>query len=147
MASETASPEAWLATLPPDRAEAIGRVRDLVNANLPPGYVERMPGRMIAWVLPLETYPNTYNGQPLVFASLAAQKNHNALYLMSVYASEERARRLREGYARAGKKLDLGKSCIRFKRFEDVAEDALAEAISAATVERYVADCERAWKN
>src|SRR5687768_18615754 len=129
MVSKAATPEAYLAELPPERAELIGRVRDLVNANLPPGYVERMSWGMIGWELPLETYPDTYNGQPLVYAALAAQKNHNALYLNCAYASEERTERLRKAYAAAGKKLDMGKSCVRFKKADDLAEDVLAEAI------------------
>ena len=141
-AGAAATPEAWLASLPPDRKEAIGRVRDLVNANLPEGYVERIAGNMIAWVIPLETYPDTYNKQPLILASLAAQKNHNALYLMCTYISEERTRKLKRGFEAAGKKLDMGKSCLRFKQADDLAEDAVAEAIRESTVERYIADYE-----
>ena len=137
---DAATPEAWLATLPAERAEAIGRVRDLINANLPEGYAERMAGSMIAWVIPLETYPDTYNKQPLILASLAAQKNHNALYLMCAYISEDRARRLKDGFAAAGKKIDMGKSCLRFGKAEELAEEAVAEAIRDATVERYIAD-------
>lgn len=141
-AGAAATPEAWLASLPPDRKEAIGRVRDLVNANLPEGYVERIAGNMIAWVIPLETYPDTYNKQPLILASLAAQKNHNALYLMCTYISEERTRKLKQGFEAAGKKLDMGRSCLRFKQADDLAEDAVAEAIRESTVERYIADYE-----
>lgn len=140
--SGAATPEDWLAGLPRERAEAIGRVRDLVNANLPESWVERMAGNMIAWILPLDVYPNTYNGQPLILASLAAQKSHNALYLMCAYVSEERTRRLKQGFAAAGKKLDMGKSCLRFKDYEDLAEQALAETIRDSTVESYIADYE-----
>ena len=137
-----ATPEAWLSSLPADRAETLRRVRDLVNANLPEGWVERMAGNMIAWILPLETYPDTYNKQPLILASLAAQKNHNALYLMCAYVSEERTRRLEQGFAAEGKKLDMGKSCLRFKDYGDLAEDAVAQTIRDSTVERYIADYE-----
>ena len=144
VSSKAATPEAYLAELPPERAELLGRVRDLVNANLPPGYVERMSWGMIGWELPLETYPKTYNGQPLVYAGLAAQKNHNALYLNCVYASPERTERLRNAYAAAGKKLDMGKSCIRFRKEEDLAEEALADAIGSAPVETFIAEYEAA---
>ncbi|HEY5721221.1 MAG TPA: DUF1801 domain-containing protein [Allosphingosinicella sp.] len=137
-----ATPEGWLAGLPAERAEAVGRVRDLVNANLPEGWVERMAGSMIAWILPLETYPDTYNRQPLILASLVAQKNHNALYLMCAYVSEERTRRLEQRFRAAGKKIDMGKSCLRFKDYEDLAEEAVAETIRDSTVERYIADYE-----
>ena len=142
VSSKASTPEAYLAELSPERAALLGRVRDLVNANLPPGYVERMSWGMIGWELPLETYPDTYNGQPLVYAALAAQKNHNALYLNCVYASEERTGRLREAYAAAGKKLDMGKSCLRFRKAEDLAEDALAEAIGSAPVDAFIAEYE-----
>jgi hypothetical protein len=140
VSSKAATPTAYLAELAPKRAELIGRVRDLVNANLPPGYVERMSCGMIGWELPLETYPNTYNGQPLVFAGLAGQKNHNALYLNFVYASQERAERLRKAYAAAGKTLDMGKSCIRFRKEEELAEEALADAIRSTPVEAFIAE-------
>lgn len=117
-------------------------MRDLVNENLPEGWVERMAGNMIAWILPLDAYPDTYNRQPLILASLAAQKNHNALYLMCAYVSEERMGRLKAGFEAAGKKLDMGKSCLRFRAYEALAEEAVAETIRNSTVERYIADYE-----
>jgi uncharacterized protein YdhG (YjbR/CyaY superfamily) len=142
VSSKAASPEAYIAELPPERRELVSRVRDLVNANLPPGYVERMSWGMIGWELPLERYPDTYNGQPLVFAALAAQKNHTALYLNCIYASDERTQRLKDSYAAAGKKLDMGKSCVRFKKAEDLAESVLAEAISSVSVDAFIAEYE-----
>jgi uncharacterized protein YdhG (YjbR/CyaY superfamily) len=143
VSSKAATPEAYIAELPPERRELISRVRDLVNANLPAGYVERMSWGMIGWELPLERYPDTYNKQPLVYAGLAAQKNHAALYLNCIYASEERTRRLQEAYGAAGKKLDMGKSCIRFKKAEELAEDVLAQAIASVPVEEFIAEYER----
>lgn len=143
VSSKAATPEAYIAELPPERAEQISRVRSLVNANLPDGFVERMNWGMISWELPLELYPDTYNKQPLVYAGLAAQKNHNALYLNCIYASDERALRLRERFAAAGKKLDMGKSCIRFKKVDDLAEDALAEAIRSVPVDAFIAEYQR----
>jgi uncharacterized protein YdhG (YjbR/CyaY superfamily) len=141
--SKAATPEAYLDELPPERRALVAHVRDLVNANLPDAYVERMSWGMIGWELPLERYPSTYNGQPLVYAALAAQKNHTALYLNCIYASEERTQRLRDAYAAAGKKLDIGKSCLRFKRAEDLAEDVLAETIASVPVEDFIAEYER----
>lgn len=114
-----------------------------MNANLPSGYIERMNWGMISWELPLERYSGTYNGQPLVYAGLAAQKNHTALYLNCIHASDERTQRLREAYAAAGKKLDMGKSCVRFKKAEDLAEDVLARAIASVPVHSFIADYER----
>jgi hypothetical protein len=140
--SRAPTPEAYLDELPPERAGLVSRLRDLVNANLPEGYVERMSWGMISWEVPSELYPDTYNGQPLVYAGLAAQKNYTALYLNCVYASEERTGRLKAQWAASGRKLDMGKSCLRFKRAGDVAEDVLAETIRSIPVDRFIAEYE-----
>jgi len=142
VSSKAPTPEAYIAELPPERAAFVSRLRDLVNANLPDGYVERMSWGMISWEVPPERYRDTYNGQPLVYAGLAAQKNHIALYLNCVYASQERSERMRSAWAAAGKKLDMGKSCLRFKRAEDVAEDVLAQALRSIPVDRFIAEYE-----
>ncbi len=142
VSSRAPTPEAYLAELPPERAAFVSRLRGLVNASLPTGYVEKMSWGMIGWEVPLETYSHTYNGQPLVYAALAAQKNHTALYLNCVYASKARTERLKQAWAAAGKKLDMGKSCLRFKRPEDVAEDVLAATIRSIPVERFIAEYE-----
>jgi hypothetical protein len=109
---------------------------------LPDGYVERMSWGMIGWEVPLEAYPATYNKQPLAYAALAAQKNHYALYLNCIHASEERTQRLAHAFAEAGKKLDMGKSCIRFRKIEDLVEQALAEAIASVPLESFIAEYE-----
>jgi uncharacterized protein YdhG (YjbR/CyaY superfamily) len=127
--SDAATPEAYIAEQGPDRASDLARVRNAVNAAMPEGYVERMSWGMISWEVPLEVSGATYNKQPLVYAALAAQKNYNALYLNCTYASPERTARLREAFMAAGKKLDMGKSCIRFKRAADLALDAILEEI------------------
>ena len=142
VSSKAATPEAYLAELPSERAALISHVRDLVNAHLPPGYVERMSWGMISWEVPLERYPDTYNGQPLAYAGLAAQKNHCALYLNCVYASEARTARLREAWAAEGRKLDMGKSCIRFKKRDDLAEEVLARTIASVPVDAFIAEYE-----
>jgi hypothetical protein len=142
VSSKAPTPEAYLDELPAERAALVARLRDLVNANLPGGYVERMNWGMISWEIPLERYPDTYNGQPLVFAGLAAQKNYTALYLNCVYASDGRTERLKSQWAAAGRKLDMGKSCLRFKRSEDVAEEVLAETIRSIPVDRFIAEYE-----
>ena len=142
VSSKAATPEAYLAELPPERAALISHVRDLVNAHLPPGYVERMSWGMISWEVPLERYPDTYNGQPLAYAGLAAQKNHCALYLNCVYASEARTARLREAWVAEGRKLDMGKSCIRFKKRDDLAAEVLARTIASVPVDAFIAEYE-----
>ncbi|HVL78066.1 MAG TPA: DUF1801 domain-containing protein [Sphingomicrobium sp.] len=138
MASGTAAtPEAYVAELEPGRAEEIARVRDALNAAMPKGYVERITWGMIGWEVPLEVSGPTYNKRPLVYAGLAAQKNYNALYLNCVYASPERGARLRAAFAAAGKKLDMGKSCIRFKCAGDLALDVLAEEIASVAPQQF----------
>lgn len=139
MATSTAATvEQYLDELPADRATVVAHVRDLVNASLPPGYVEGMLYGMITWMVPLETYPQTYNGKPLAYVSLAAQKNYYALYLMGVYADSAEEARLRQEWVARGTKLDMGKSCLRFKRVEDLHEDLVAGVIGAVPMDEYV---------
>ena len=139
MATSTAATvEEYLEELPEDRAAVVAHVRDLVNASLPPGYVEGMLYGMITWMVPLEAYPETYNGKPLAYVSLAAQKNYYALYLMGVYADSGEEMRLREEWVARGTKLDMGKSCLRFTRVEDLHEDLVAGVIAAVPMDEYV---------
>jgi hypothetical protein len=131
--------EAYLAELPPERRAVIATMRDRVNAHLPPGYEETMNWGMITWQIPLARYPITYNKQPLAYVALAAQKNNYALYLTGVYAEGEQERRLRAAAAAMGKKLDMGKSCLRFRNIEDLPLDAIGELIASMSVEAYIA--------
>jgi uncharacterized protein YdhG (YjbR/CyaY superfamily) len=142
VSSKAATPEDYLAELPPERRAFVSRLRDLVNANLPDGYVERMNWGMIAWEVPLERYAGGHNGQPLSYAALAAQKSHTALYLNCVYASDQRTEQLKAAWAAAGKKLDMGKACLRFKREDQLAEDVLAQVIRSIPVDTFIAEYE-----
>lgn len=149
MVSSTAtSVDSYLNELPSDRREVIASVRNLVNANLPKGYAEEMTFGMIGWVVPLSRYPTTYNKQPLGFVALAAQKNNYALYLACAYANPESEKALRAAYADAGRKLDMGKSCLRFKRREDLLDDAIAHMVASTpvgdTIRLYEASREKA---
>jgi hypothetical protein len=143
VSSKAATPEHYLAELTREQAALVARLRDLINANLPSGCEERMNWGMISWEIPLSRYPNTHNGQPLVYAGLAAQKNFTALYLNCVYASDERTERLKSAWGASGKKLDMGKSCIRFKRPEDVAEEVLAATIRSIPVDAFITEHEK----
>ena len=134
----------YLAELPADRRVEIERVRDLINEALPEGYSEGIGFGMIGWVIPLDRYPDTYNKQPLPYAGLAAQKNYNSLYLTCVYASKERTERLKAAFASAEKKLDMGKSCIRFKKAEDLPLGAIREEISSTTPGEFIRIYEKA---
>lgn len=137
--SDTVSVADYLASLPPERRAVVAKVRDLVNANLPAGYAETMAFGMIGWGVPLSRYPDTYNRQPLGYVALAAQKNGYSLYLMGVYAIAEQERKLRAAAATAGKKLDMGKSCLRFKKPEDLPLEAIGELIADVGVDAYIA--------
>ena len=137
-ASKAATVEQYLAGLPADRRKEIEAVRDLVNAALPAGYREGMSYGMIGWVIPLEDYPDTYNKQPLAYASLAAQMNSYSLYLTCVYSDPARAERLRAAAAAMGRKLNMGKSCIRFKRVEDLPLDAICKEIASTTPAEFI---------
>ncbi len=138
MASSSAKTvEAYLEELPPDRRGVISAVRDVVCRNLPKGYRETMNWGMISYEVPLERYPNTYNGQPLMYAALAAQKNHYALYLMGLYPEAAESGWFREEFTKAGKKLDMGKSCVRFRKLADLPLDTIAKAIAMVPPEQF----------
>ena len=138
MRSEAASVDEYLGTLPDERREALEAVREVVLANLPDGYVETMNWGMISYEVPLETYPDTYNGKPLMYAGLASQKHHMALYLTGMDAMEGERAAFEAAYAATGKKLDMGRSCLRFTRLDDLALDVIAAGIAAVTPEDLV---------
>jgi uncharacterized protein YdhG (YjbR/CyaY superfamily) len=144
VSSKAATVADYLAELSADRRAEIERVRDIINSALPDGYVEGIGYGMIGWVIPLARYPDTYNKQPLAYAGLAAQKNYNSLYLNCVYASKERTEKLRAAFAIVGKKIDMGKSCIRFKKADDLALDAIRDEIASARPDEFISIYEKA---
>lgn len=139
MRSEATTVEAYLAELPPERRETVAAVRALVNEALPEGYVETMNWGMISWEIPLERYPDTYNGQPLGVAALASQKQKCSLYLFGPYMVPALTERISEGFAAAGKKLDMGKSCIRFRTMDDLPEEVIRQAVGALDPDGFIA--------
>ena len=138
MRSEANSVEQYLEELPVDRRDAIETVRDTILDNLPEGYVEEMNWGMITYSVPLETYPTTYNGQPLMYAALASQKNHMAIYLSGVYADEERREAFLDRYRETGKRLDMGKSCVRFRRIDDLPVELIGDTIAGIDVDTFI---------
>ena len=131
MASSSAgTPEAYLAELSLERREAIAGVREVILENLPEGYEEGMQYGMIGYLVPLDRFPDTYNGQPLGVAALASQKNYMSLYLLGVYGDPGAREWFENRFAASGKKLSMGKSCVRFKRLEDLPLDVIGEAIA-----------------
>jgi hypothetical protein len=136
--TKATTPAAYIADLPADRRATIAAVRDLVLRNLPDGYVESLNWGMLSYEIPLERYPDTYNGQPLGYAGIASRKNYITLYLMGVYAVPGLLGKLEKAFRAAGKKWDMGKSCLHFRTMEDLEVDALAEVIAAVSVDRYI---------
>ena len=136
----------YLAELPADRRKAIAAVRAVVRKNLPKGYKESIGYGMICYTVPLSTYPETYNGQPLCYAALAAQKNKYSLYLMNVYGDGATAKAFRDGFKRAGKKLDMGKSCVRFSTVDDLPLDVIGRTIAATPMKDFIAQYEKSRK-
>lgn len=135
---QPASVDEYLASLPADRRAEIERVRQVVKRNLPAGYEEGVGFGMICYSVPLRAYADTYNKQPLMYAALASQKNYLSLYLMPVYPDNALEKRLRDAFAASGKKLDMGKSCIRFKRAADLPLDAIGDIVAAVPMDRWI---------
>ena len=129
----------YLASLPPERRAVMAKVRTVVKRVMPKGYKESMGFGMICWSVPLSVLPDTYNGHPLCYVALAAQKSHMALYLMGPYGNEALLAELKAGYKSAGLKLDMGKSCLRFKSLDDLAPDVVGRVISRVPMATYVA--------
>lgn len=139
--SKATTVEQYLAELPPDRREAISAVRKVILENLPKGYEETMSYGMIGYVVPHTIFPQGYHcdpSQPLGYAGLASQKNHMAIYLMCVYGHKETNEWFVKAFKASGKKLDMGKSCIRFKKLEDLPLDVIGKAIARVPVKKFV---------
>ena len=142
--SDADTVEEYLAALPPERRGAIEAVRRVILDNLPEGYEECMSFGMIGYVVPLARYPKTYNKQPLALAALASQKHYMALYLNNVYGDPETYERFTSAYRATGKRLDMGKSCVRFRKVDDLPLDLVGETIARTGVEEYLAVYEAA---
>lgn len=140
--SKAETVEEYLAELPEERRAVIAAVREVILAHLPEGYEEAMAWGMIGYGIPLSRYPDTYNKQPLSFVALAAQKRHYALYLMCAYQDSGDEAFLRRAFEATGKRLDMGKCCVRFKKLEDLPLDAIGELIARTPPERMIATYE-----
>ena len=138
MQSDATSVGAYLKSLPPDRRAAISAVRKAILSRLPRGYEETMNWGMIVYQVPLSVCPDTYNGQPLMYAALASQKNHMAVYLTSVYMDPARRREFESTYRASGKRMDMGKSCVRFRKLENLPLDLITDSIAAIPMKEFV---------
>jgi hypothetical protein len=147
MRSKAATVEQYLQSLPDDRRAALAEVRDVILKNLDRDYEEGMQCGMIGYYVPHRVFPVGYHcdpRQPLLFAALASQKNHMSLYLMTLYGSRDQLHKFKQAWSKAGKKLDMGKSCLRFKTVDDLALDVIGEAIRRVPARKYVEYCQAA---
>ena len=133
----------YLEELPKEKREVVSRIREVILNNLPDGYEENMNWGMICYEVPLSRYPDTYNNKPLMFAAIAAQKNYYSLYLTPVYQDNKKREWLEKQYKKADKKINIGKSCIRFKNMEEIPIDAIAKIIRKVSVEEFIAIYEK----
>jgi hypothetical protein len=140
----------YLARLPAERRAAIEAVRKVILQNLDDDYQEGMQYGMIGYFVPHSVYPAGYHcdpKQPLPFAGLASQKNHMSLYLMCIYGITGQSEWFRKEWAKTGKKLDMGKSCIRFKKLDDLALPLIGRAISRVPAKKFIAQYEAIFKD
>ncbi len=147
MAGNATTVEGYLQALPPDRRAAICAVRQVILASLPAGYEECMSYGMIGYVVPHSIYPAGYHCNPklpLPLANLGSQKNHMALHLCHVYGDPVTEKWFRKAWLASGKKLDMGKACVRFKKLEDVPLNVIGQVIARTPVKKYIAAIEKA---
>jgi hypothetical protein len=144
MQSNAKTAEQYISDLPDDRKEAIITVRKVILKNLPDGYEEAMNWGMITYQVPLETYPNTYNKKPLMYAALASQKNHMAVYLSGIYMSEEARKKFEAEYKATGKRFDAGKSCVRYRKLDDLPIDLIGKSIASIQVDELILQARKA---
>jgi hypothetical protein len=144
MQSNASTVAEYLVELPAGRRAALETVRQTILANLPTGYEEAMNWGMIVYQVPLVRYPDSYNGQPLAYAGLASQKNHMAVYLIGLYVDDACRERFETAYRATGKRYDVGKSCVRFKKLDDLPLELIGESIALFSVDEFVARVEKA---
>jgi hypothetical protein len=137
---------AYLSALTPEKRAVIEEARAFVHSHIPKGYAEFMNWGVINWGIPLEEFSNTHNGQPLTYIGLGAQKNYNSLYLMGTFDSSSgeyttpfSEKLLVDAFKKAGKRLDMGKCCLHFKKLDDLELTSVAQVIAMSTPEEYLA--------
>jgi hypothetical protein len=137
--TNAATVDEYLQELPDERRTVMAAMLDLIRKNIPKGYRESMTWGMITYEVPLEVFPDTYNGQPLGYVARAAQKDSFSLYLMRVYGDPKQREQLEKAFAKLGKKMNMGKSCLRFKRTDDLPLDTIAKLIASTSPETMIA--------
>jgi len=149
MQSKAKTVQEYLDSLPEGRRATIRAVRKVIVQHLPKGYQEIMQYGMISYAVPLSLYPPGYHcgkDVPLPYAGLASQKNYMSLYLCNIYSDKGTEKWFRNEFKASGKKLDMGKSCVRFKRVEDLPLDVIGKAIARTPVKNFIMLYEKAIK-
>lgn len=144
MKPDTPTVDAYVASLPDARRAAISAVLRVMRRSMPKGLEECMSGGMICWQVPLEAFSDTVNKQPLMYAALASQKHHMALYLCAIYVIPALRRQLEEGYARAGITLDSSVGCIRFRKLHHVPLPVIGKLVGAVSMREFIAAAKQA---
>ena len=144
MQSNAITIKEYISELPSERQDVIRKVRNVILKNLPDGFEKVMNWGMITYQVSLETYPDTYNKKPLMYAALASQKNHMSVYLTGIYMDDEGRQNFEQAYRATGKRYDVGKSCVRFKKLEDLPLPLIGESIALMEVEEFVERVEKA---
>jgi len=150
MYSDAQTVEQYISSLPDDRRDAIEQVRDVILKNLPKGFKEGIQYGMIGYFVPLSRYPDGYLNDrrtPLPFASLASQKNHMAIYMNHIYADKKLYDWFVNEYEKTGKKMDMGKSCVRFTEIDDLPLSLIGKTIAKATVRDFIKQYEDSRKD
>jgi uncharacterized protein YdhG (YjbR/CyaY superfamily) len=151
MQSKATTVDTYIAELPEDRKKAVAKLRSVINKKIPKGFKETMGYGMMGWSVPHSIYPAGYHcnpKDPLPFMGLASQKNSINIYHMGIYADPKLLKWFREAHTKASpKKLDMGKSCIRYKKPEDIPYDLIGELASKITPDEWIAMYEKKLKN
>lgn len=146
MQSKATAVNQYISGLPEDRQKAVAKLRAVIKKNIPKGFKEAMGYGMMGWSVPHSIYPAGYHcnpKDPLPFMGLASQKNSINLYHMGIYADPKLLKWFQDAHAKASpKKLDMGKSCIRYKKPEDIPFDLIGELASKMTVEEWISKYE-----
>lgn len=145
MQSKATTVEEYLGELEPDRLEAISALRKVINDNLPDGYEEGMQYGMIGWYVPHSVYPPGYHcdpKQPLPFIAVASQKNHIGFYAFCIYGDDDVREWFIEEFKKTGKRLDMGKSCVRFKKLDGIPLELIGQVVAKIPVDQFVASYE-----
>lgn len=150
MQSKATTPDQYIAELPEDRKPAMEKLRSIFLENIPKGFEEQMGYGMLGFVVPFSLYPSGYHcdsKQPLPFAGMASQKNFIALYHMGIYADPELLDWFVSEYPKHSKqKLDMGKSCIRFKKMDQIPYELIAELMQKISVQDWISTYEKQFK-